>query len=140
LFNDLLAKYELPAAWGAECLIRFHEHPAQELKCADSLKEQLHDLRADGRRLALVSNGPDVLQARKCDSLGLAGIFDRCIYCDPKFPERQKPSPWAWSQLAEWRGSTHTLYVGDDPVDGQFAASGDAGFVFFRFRSPKYEN
>jgi FMN phosphatase YigB (HAD superfamily) len=140
LFDDLLVKYDLPSAWGAECLRRFHEHPAQELERADSLKEYLLGLRANGRRLALVSNGPDALQARKCGFLGLSGIFDSCIYCDPHFPERQKPSPWAWTQLADWRGTLRTLYVGDDPVDDRFAASGGAGFVCFRFRSPKYEN
>jgi hypothetical protein len=63
-----------------------------------------------------------------------------CIYCGPDFPERQKPAPWAWSQLADWRGETPTIYVGDDPVDERFAASGDAGFVSFRFRSPKYDH
>jgi FMN phosphatase YigB (HAD superfamily) len=140
LFDDLLAKYDLPVAWGAECLRRFHAHPACELKHADSLKDYLTELRAEGRRLALVSNGPDALQERKCVSLGLGGIFDICIYCDPKWRERQKPSPWAWSQLAEWRGALRTMYVGDDPIDDQFAKSGSVEFVSFRFRSPKYED
>jgi FMN phosphatase YigB (HAD superfamily) len=140
LFDDLLAGYNLPVAWGAECLRRFHAHPADELRHADSLKDYLLDLRAEGRRLALVSNGPDALQKRKCASLGLGDIFDICIYCDPNRPERQKPSPWAWSQLAEWRGALRTMYVGDDPIDDQFAKSGGAEFVSFRFRSPKYED
>ena len=138
LFDDLLAKHGLPATWGTECLHRFHGHPASELTGADSLKEYLLGLRTAGRRLALVSNGPVALQNRKMDALGLDGVFDKCIYCGPDFPERQKPSPWAWSQLAEWRGALRTIYVGDDPVDERFAASGNAGFVPFRFRSPTY--
>ncbi len=140
LFDDFLSKYELPVAWGGECLRRFHEHPGHELKYADSLMGYLLDLRSRGRRLALISNGPDVLQRRKTDSLGLAGIFDICIYCDPGFPERQKPAPWAWSQLVGWRGALRTMYVGDDPIDDQFAESGGAGFVPYRFRSSKYED
>jgi FMN phosphatase YigB (HAD superfamily) len=140
LFDDFLIKYGLPAAWGAECLRRFHGHPARELTRADSAKAYLLDLRATGRRLALVSNGPETLQSRKTVALGLGGIFDRCIYCGPELPERQKPSPWAWSQLAEWRSASPTIYVGDDPVDEQFAKSGGAGFVPFRFRSPEYED
>jgi phosphoglycolate phosphatase-like HAD superfamily hydrolase len=138
LFDDLLVKYGLPATWGAECLRRFHGHPARELTGVDSLKEYLLGLRAAGRRLALVSNGPEILQNCKTDALGLGGVFDMRIYCGPDFPERQKPSPWAWSQLAEWRGALRTIYVGDDAVDEQFAVSGNAGFVPFRFRSPTY--
>jgi FMN phosphatase YigB (HAD superfamily) len=140
LFDDALAGHGLPVVWGAECLRRFHAHPGDELKHAASLKDYLLALRADGRRLALVSNGPEALQARKCASLGLGGIFEICIYCDPKWPQRQKPSPWAWSQLAEWRGALRTLYVGDDPIDSLFAKSGSAEFVSFCFRSPKYED
>jgi len=140
LFDDALAGHDLPVVWGAECLRRFHAHPADELKHAASLKDYLLELRGDGRRLALVSNGPEALQARKCASLELGGIFEMCIYCDPKWPERQKPSPWAWSQLAEWRGGLRTMYVGDDPVDDQFARSGSVEFVSFRFRSSKYED
>lgn len=140
LFDDLLAKHNLPVAWGAECLRRFHAHPGEELKEADSLKNYVFHLRASGRGVALVSNGPDALQRRKCRSLGFDDIFDECIYCDPEWPGRQKPSSWAWSQLEAWRGSLRTIYVGDDPIDHQFAKSGGADFVPFRFRSPKYED
>jgi FMN phosphatase YigB (HAD superfamily) len=138
LFDELLLEHQLPLDWGAECLRRFHGHSARELADAASLKDYLLSLRAAGRRLAMVSNGPEALQTRKIDCLGLVGIFDVCIYCVPEFPERQKPSPWAWSQLTGWRGAGPATYVGDDPVDEQFARAGNAGFVPFRFRSPTY--
>jgi FMN phosphatase YigB (HAD superfamily) len=140
LFDDLLTEYRLPPVWGADCLRRFHEHPGLELTRADSLKPCLLDLRARGCRLALVSNGPDTLQQRKSDALGLGDVFDIRVYCGPGFPERQKPSPWAWSQLRDWRGEFPAVYVGDDPVDERFAESGSAGFIPFRFRSAKYED
>jgi FMN phosphatase YigB (HAD superfamily) len=140
LFDDLLAKHGLPADWGRECLRRFHEYPGSELAGADSMKECLSTLRSQHRRLALVSNGPRVLQKRKSDTLGLSGLFDVCVYCGPDFPERQKPSSWAWSELAEWRGGLPAMYVGDDAVDEKFAESGHAGFARFRFRSPRYED
>lgn len=140
LFDDLLVVNRMPVAWGAECLRRFHEYPAGELQWADSLKIYLLGLRAAGRRLALVTNGIASLQKRKSEALGLGGIFDKCVYCEPAFPAWQKPSPWAWSVLAEWRSALPAIYVGDDPVDQQFAEAGNAGFVHFRFRSAKYEN
>jgi len=138
LFDDVLHKFDLPLAWGAECAQRFHDHSPSGLTSEYSLREYLLELRARGLRLALVSNGRDRLQQRKCDAIGLRGLFDECIICGPDFPERQKPGSWAWSQLANWRAGLPTVYVGDDPVDEVFAAAGRAGFVKFRFRSPKY--
>jgi phosphoglycolate phosphatase-like HAD superfamily hydrolase len=140
LFDDLLVKCDLPVSWGADCLRRFHEYPTRELAAAESLKNLLLKLRASNRDLALVSNGAECLQQRKCESLGLTGIFHIYVYCGPDFPERQKPSPWAWSQLAGWRDQPSTIFVGDDQVDEQFARSGNVAFVPFRFKSPKYEN
>ncbi len=138
LFDEQLALHGLPAAWGEECRARFHAHDAQALGSAASLRPLLEALERRGTRLALVSNGVPALQQRKLDRLGLAALFETRIFCDPAFPERLKPSSWAWSQLAAWRGAVETAYVGDDAVDAAFAAVGDARFFHFRFRSPTY--
>lgn len=138
LFDEQLALHGLPAEWGAECRERFHAHAAGELASAGSLRSQLEALKRQGSRLALVSNGPPALQQRKLERLDLSAVFEARIYCDPALPERLKPSRWAWSQLAEWRGADATVYVGDDAVDAAFAAAGNARFVHFRFRSPRY--
>ena len=41
LFSDLLVEFGLPASWSGECLRQFHEHPAQELSVAHSLRDCL---------------------------------------------------------------------------------------------------
>ena len=138
LFDDLLTEHGLPAAWGEECFRRFHSHPGVELERAASLKQQLDELRSGGRRMALVSNGDPAMQQRKLARLDLRGSFDICVYCDPRRPERLKPSFWAWTQLAAWRSTSPAVHVGDDAVDAEFAAAGAARFVPFRFRSPSY--
>jgi FMN phosphatase YigB (HAD superfamily) len=140
LFDDLLAEYGLPSSWGIECLRRLHEDSASQLANAESLKSYVHCLRNSGRKLALVSNGPHDLQKRKTDVLCLSECFDIRVFCGPDQPERQKPSAWAWAKLADWRGNSPSIYVGDDAVDEQFAKSGGARFVQFRFRSSKYAN
>lgn len=140
LFDELLSRYSLPVSWGAECARRFHDYPGTELRQADSLKPHLERWRADGRRLALVSNGYSALQERKLAMLGVGGVFDVCIYCDPRVAAQLKPSVWAWEQLADWRGTLPTVYVGDDPVDAEFAQAGGARFVEFCFRSGSYED
>jgi len=138
LFNEMLAQHGLPESWGEECLERFHAYPGIELETAGSLREELVIMRAGNRQLGLVSNGNPELQKRKIERLGISEAFDECIFCDPKQPEHLKPSPWAWTQLAAWRGAQPTAYVGDDPVDAAFAAAGGARFIEFRFRSPAY--
>lgn len=134
LFDDLLAEYGLPVSWGSECARRFHEYPGAELQRAESLKEKLEALCAENRRLALVSNGYAELQQRKLAQLQLGSMFDICVFCDPRRPDRLKPSAWAWAELAHWRSSMPTMYVGDDPVDSEFATTGGARFVRFCFR------
>jgi putative hydrolase of the HAD superfamily len=140
LFDKLLAEYGLPASWGAECARRFHGYGGVELEGSHSLKEQLEVLRSDRCRLALVSNGYTELQERKLRLLGLDELFDACIYCDPRSPDRLKPSTWAWSEIAAWRSTLPAVYVGDDPVDSEFAIAGGVRFVQFCFRSPVYED
>lgn len=138
LFDEQLVLHRLPPEWGAECRERFHAHAAGELASAGSLRPQLEALIRQGTRIALVSNGPPALQQRKLERLGLAGMFEERIYCDPSLPERLKPLRWAWQQLAGWRGADEIAYVGDDAVDAAFADAGNARFVHFRFRSPTY--
>jgi phosphoglycolate phosphatase-like HAD superfamily hydrolase len=140
LFDDLLPVYGLPAALGAECAARFHSYPGAELSSARSLRDELNALRSGGRRLALVTNGRAILQQRKLRLLGLETMFDFCIYCDPAEPDQLKPSAWGWNQLRSWRGASPTAYVGDDPVDAQFADVGRAQFVSFAFKDPRYGN
>jgi len=138
LFDELLAQYGLPVSLGSECALLFHDYPGNELAHSSSLKEQLNGLRAAGTRLALVTNGRPVLQRRKLHWLGLEEMFDSCVCCDPGIPQQLKPSSWAWSQLATWRSGLLTTYVGDDPVDAEFAHQGQARFIGFAFRSPSY--
>ena len=138
LFDDLLARYGLPQSWGAECARRFHDYPAPELEQAQSLRRQLGELRAAQIRLALVSNGYERLQQRKLTLLGLRDMFEVCIFCDPRRPQQLKPAPWALSRLADWRAALPLRYVGDDPVDADFALAGGVPFVRFCFRSSVY--
>ena len=140
LFDEQLALHQLPPAWGPECARIFHDYPGTELSRSASLREILTQLRAQGARLALVTNGRERLQRRKLRQLGLEDAFDVRIYCEPDHPAQLKPSDWAWGQLHAWRGATRTAYVGDDPVDARFASAGDALFVKFLFRDPVHGN
>lgn len=140
LFDDALRANGLPVEWGAECLSRFRDYPGPELSACPTLRDPLTALRMRGCRLALVTNGHPPLQQRKMRLLGLEPLFDQCVYCDPAHAVRLKPSVWGWEQLQAWRGAARVGYVGDDPVDAQFAQAGGAQFVSFAFRNPRYGN
>jgi FMN phosphatase YigB (HAD superfamily) len=140
LFDELLPKHGLPAVWGAECAVRFHSYSGAELADAASLRGELRMLRERDCHLALVTNGSEDLQRRKLRLLDLEEMFDVCIYCDPGRPDRLKPATWAWRELQRWRAGSPTGYVGDDPVDEQFALAGGARFVGFAFRNLRYGN
>lgn len=138
LFDDLLTEWGLPKDWGPECARRFHGYHGGELAGSTSLRAMMVELRARGVRLALVSNGYPELQQRKVGLLGLTGVLDVCVYCDPKEPQKLKPSPWAWSQLEPWRAGGRTIFIGDGTVDEEFASSGGVPFTHFSFRNPAY--
>lgn len=140
LFDELLADYGLPASWGAECAARFRAYSAAELGDAASLGHELRMLRSRDCRLALVTNGRAPLQRRKLGMLGLEEVFDVCVYCDPDQPSQLKPAAWAWGELSHWRAGLPAAFVGDDPVDAQFALVGHARFVGFAFRNSDYDN
>jgi FMN phosphatase YigB (HAD superfamily) len=140
LFDEALRDCRLPASWGAECAERFRAYPGTELVCAPSLHGELLDLRSRGCHLALVTNGREELQQRKVRRLGLETLFDALVYCDPKDAAHLKPASWAWRQLRPWRGAATVSYVGDDPIDAQFAAAGAANFIGFTFRNSRYGN
>jgi len=140
LFDELLLEYGLPSSWGVECARQFHAYPGSELQHSESLRSCLSGLLSSGSRLALVSNGYSELQHRKLKALGLGEMFDLCVFCDPRSPQQLKPSDWAWVQLGGWRQNLPTVYVGDDPVDAQFAVAGGARFLPFKFRSGRYDH
>lgn len=135
LFDELLIEYGLASSWGRECLQHFHSYSGIELQRAASLKPTLGRLRSNERRLALVTNGYEDVQRRKLKMLGLESMFDLCVFCDPRRPERLKPATWGWDELANWRAGLPTVYVGDDPVDEAFALAGGVGFIKFDFGS-----
>ncbi len=140
LFDELLPKYGLPASWGTECAARFRAYSGAELVGTQSLSDELRMLQSRGCRLALVTNGRAPLQLHKLHLLGLEEMFDLCICCDPAKPAQLKPAAWAWEQLHGWRSGLPTGYVGDDPVDAQFALAGHASFIGFTFENSRYEN
>jgi FMN phosphatase YigB (HAD superfamily) len=138
LFDDFLRSHGLPPEWAPECVRLFRDYDGAALAQSESLRPQLLGLRESGSALALVSNGRSEIQMRKLRMLRVADLFEKVVFCEPERPWRLKPSVWAWQELAPWRAGRRCSYVGDDPVDLEFAAAAAVPFHCFRFRSPSY--
>ncbi len=88
----------------------------------------LRELKADGYKLGLITNGQPGLQENKLKMLGLDNIFDRVIvsgrYNCPK------PQTKAFEMMAEWLElkPCEMMYVGDNPLN-DVDASRKAGYI-----------
>ncbi len=76
----------------------------------------LEELKKDGYRLALITNGSIRLQSAKINNLGITDYFDR-IYIGEQY--KQKPSAAMFLKCADDLGLSpqEILYVGDNPIN-----------------------
>ncbi len=76
----------------------------------------LATLRAQGWRVAILTNGPPDVQARKVDALGLSTLVDHVLYANAYAPEG-KPAPAAFAAALARLGlpPRAAVMVGDDP-------------------------
>ena len=139
LFDDFPPAHGLPPEWARERARLFRDYDGAALARSESRAgPQLLGLRESGSALALVSNGRAEVQMRKLRMLRVADLFEKVVFCEPEQPWQLKPSVWAWQELAQWRAGRRCSYVGDDPVDLEFAAAAGVPFHRFSFRSSSY--
>ncbi len=76
----------------------------------------LRGLRADGWRLAVLTNGLPSVQARKVEALGLGELVDQVLYAE-HFAVGGKPTPAVFLETLRRLGTRldRTVCVGDDP-------------------------
>lgn len=96
----------------------------------DGVREALHQASLVAR-LAVLTNKPRAAAARILHHLQLAEPFDILIGGDGPFP--RKPDPAGLREAIAQTGATHTVLVGDSPVDEQTARAGGVAFVFARY-------
>ena len=95
------------------------------------------DAAAGRRRLALLSDGPAVMQRGKVDALGIAGRFEVVVFTDEHGPGFAKPGPRGFEWIAERLDVRHDdcAYVADNPVK-DFVAPNALGWLTVRVRRP----
>lgn len=91
-------------------------------------KQMLENLKKDGYKIGLITNGKPGLQEQKLMMLGLDNIFDRVIVSGQY--NCPKPQLTAFNMMAEWLRlkPCEMMYVGDHPLN-DVDASRKAGYV-----------
>ena len=76
----------------------------------------LTSLRASGRKLGLITNGPTRWQSRKIECMGIASLFDAILISEAE--GIQKPDPRIFHRGIERCGTlaSESIFVGDHPA------------------------
>lgn len=127
-----IAAYNDAAVRSLVLLYRSH-HPT--LNLYDDVAPVLTALRERGVKLALLTDGHALVQARKVAALGLEEIMDAIVYTDSLGPSYCKPSPVPYCVALEMVGvrPEKALYVGDD-ISKDFMAPNALGMRTIRRR------
>jgi putative hydrolase of the HAD superfamily len=106
----------------------FRSHYPYQCRLSQDTLETLLSLRASGRKLGLVTNGPTQWQTRKLECMGIASLFDTILISEAE--GIQKPDPHIFKRAVERCSSlaSETMFVGDHPEIDIQGANG-AGLV-----------
>ncbi len=135
VYRALLSGMDVDARLAADLEAHFWDCYCRRCVCPDDTVLTLQALRAAGRRLAVVTNGPIDWQTRKLRALGLPGYFDEVV-----ISEREgvaKPDPRIFQRTLERLdvAAGDALFVGDHP-DIDVAGARDAGLAAVWKRVP----
>jgi pyrophosphatase PpaX len=109
---------------------RAHNEPLhEELVCCAGMEEALEELRADGRRLGVVTAKRRSTVELAFEHVPLGHLFETIVGGDET--ERHKPDPEPLLLAAERLGARpeNTVYVGDSPFDVRAAKAAGMGSV-----------
>lgn len=115
-FQVLCAEHRLPLSV-IPMLVKTFRHHRPALVLQPAVQNVLQQLRRDGWRLGILTNGDPGVQRRKIDALGLMPFVDSITYAE-EHGTRGKPHPEAFlAAVAHLQVRTaNCVHVGDDPV------------------------
>ncbi|MCX2980459.1 HAD family hydrolase [Halieaceae bacterium IMCC14734] len=126
--RDIEASTDNYAAVHAEFLRRY-EFAVDKAVFYPGVERVLAALKADGHRLGLCTNKPELPARAVIEKMGLNGIFDAFI-AGGMLPSR-KPEPAMLLAVLQDLGDGAPLYVGDSEVDSLTAVQGRVPFALF---------
>ena len=114
-FQDLCQRHRLPAEALSGLVQVFRSH-LPNLWPAHGAVATLQALRADGWRIAILTNGLPHVQAAKIRALGLRSLVDHIVYAE-EYAEGGKPARGPFLEVLRRLGAPadQCVCVGDDP-------------------------
>ncbi len=124
----------------ASAVVAYHETKARELKPFPEVHEVMNALRADGRRIGIVTAGLTVKQSEKLVRLGMPAHLQPGSVTISDEVGISKPNPKIFLRACERMGvvPASSAYVGDHPLLDIDPAN-QAGLLTFLVRRPEPE-
>jgi putative hydrolase of the HAD superfamily len=117
-FNRLLLRFSsLSAQWTPTDLVQLYRAHTPEIVLIEGVRELLAELKENGNRLGLITDGPANSQSKKILALGLRDYFDSIHLTDEWGLEFRKPNPRAFETImTDWGlRPSELVYTGDNP-------------------------
>lgn len=115
-FQAICEEHRLPQSAVAALVTVFRKH-RPSISLADDTRRALVQLRQDGWRLAVLTNGAPVVQRRKAAALGIDAQVDGVIYAEEHAPGG-KPDRAAFQAALDCLRlpASRCICIGDDPL------------------------
>ncbi len=130
LFNDVVAKFNLPTTEITKMIYCYHHHDGRYISPNPAYLQLLKNLKDNGHRLFLISNGRPRIQRCKLKKLGFDRIFEAIRICDGSLEYPLKPNAQVFFSLSTEYQLNNPVMVGDTPdIDGLFAIACKIPFI-----------
>ena len=140
-FDILLKKFDLYNKALVQKLIEVYRTHNPYLLLYPGVGRVLIDLKNQGYRIGLITDGNVDVQKRKVSALGISNFFDCMIFSDEFGVEMQKPHPLPYEKALEAlvAATEESVYVGDNPHK-DFVTAKKMGMYTIRVRRGVYRD
>jgi putative hydrolase of the HAD superfamily len=116
VYRDIAREFGLPQTLAGRLTTHFQEAYASFSRCFPEVPSALTDLRADGLKLGIITNGSTHMQEQKIHQLGLADLMDEVLISERE--GLRKPEPQIFERALERLhvAAAEAWYVGDHPI------------------------
>jgi len=125
VYREIATEFDLPHSLAARLTAHFHDTYASFSKCFPEVPAVLANLRRNGHKLGIITNGSTNMQERKVHQLGIALLVDELLISEKE--GLRKPDPRIFKLALGRLGlrESEACYVGDHPtidIQGAFEA------------------
>jgi putative hydrolase of the HAD superfamily len=115
VYPAMLAEFGIRSEAAADLLADYREQCCRHAQAFAGASDMLTELRARGRKLAIVTNGETEFQTRHIDALGLAPLVDAILISEAE--GLRKPDARLFRRAADRLAAApeQCLFVGDNP-------------------------